>query len=104
MQTFDLSTFKGGWFIGNFTPTLFSTKDFEVAIKYYKAGESERSHYHKIVTEITVIVEGQASMNGEIKNKGDIIIIEKGESTNFIPLTNTITCVIKMPSVIGDKY
>jgi hypothetical protein len=43
-------------------------------------------------------------MNETLKNEGDVIIIEKGESTDFIPLVDTITCVIKTPSVIGDKY
>jgi hypothetical protein len=104
METFNLSDHKGGWFIGDFIPTLFPTKEFEIAIKHYKVGDFEKSHYHKIATEITVIVKGKASMNGEIKNEGDIILIEKGESTDFIPLTDTITCVIKMPSIIGDKY
>lgn len=104
MQTFKLSEFKGGWFIGDFIPTLIPTKDFEVSIKNYKVGESELSHYHKLSTEITVIVKGSVLMNYNLKNEGDVVVIEKGESTNFIPLTDAITCVIKIPSVIGDKY
>lgn len=99
-----LSDYKGGWFIGDFLPSILSTKDFEVSIKHYKVGESEISHYHKLATEVTVIVKGSALMNGNLKNEGDVILIEKGESTDFIPLTETITCVIKTPSVIGDKY
>lgn len=104
METFNLSNFKGGWFVGNFLPTLIPTENFEVAIKHYKAGDYEQSHFHKIATEITVIVKGKASMNGEIKNEGDVILIKKGESTDFIPLTDTITCVIKTPSIAGDKF
>jgi mannose-6-phosphate isomerase-like protein (cupin superfamily) len=104
MKTVKLSEFKNGWFIGDFLPTLISTKDFEVAIKRYKVGDSEPSHYHKLATEVTVIIKGSALMNETLKNEGDVIIIEKGESTDFIPLVDTITCVIKTPSVIGDKY
>ena len=29
----------GGWFIGNFNPSLYKTNDVEVAVKSYKAGE-----------------------------------------------------------------
>jgi anti-sigma factor ChrR (cupin superfamily) len=104
MQVFELTDFKGGWFIGDFVPTLFPKTDFEVAIKYYKAGESEKLHYHKIATEVTVIVDGMASMNGKLYRKGNVIVIEKEEATDFVPLVDTITCVIKMPSVKGDKY
>lgn len=104
METFKLSNFKGGWFIGDFLPTLISTKDFEVAIKHYRVGQSESFHYHKLATEITVIVKGSVLMNGSLKNEGDVILVEKGESTDFIPLTDSITCVIKMPSIIGDKH
>jgi hypothetical protein len=44
-------------------------------------------------------------MKGKIYKKDDIILIEKGESTDFMPLEDgTVTCVIKNPSVIGDKY
>jgi mannose-6-phosphate isomerase-like protein (cupin superfamily) len=104
METSKLSDYKGGWFIGDFFPSILYTKDFEVAIKHYNVGQSESSHHHKVATEITVIVKGSALMNGNLKNEGDVVFIEKGESTDFIPLTDTITCVIKMPSVIGDKY
>lgn len=104
MKTFKLSNYKGGWFIGDFFPSTLCVKEFETAIKHYKVGESEPLHYHKLATEVTVIVKGSALMNGELKNEGDVILIEKGESTDFISLTETITCVIKTPSVVGDKY
>jgi mannose-6-phosphate isomerase-like protein (cupin superfamily) len=104
MKLFNLKDFKGGWFVGDFFPSLIQTKDFEVAIKHYVVGQNEFAHYHKIADEITIIVAGSAKMNNIIYNQDDVIFIHKGESTDFIPLTNTITCVIKVPSVIGDKH
>jgi hypothetical protein len=104
MDLFNLKNFKDGWLIGDFLPTLLKTKDFEVAIKHYVVGQNEPTHYHKIADEITIIVVGQAKMNDLVYNQNDIIFIHKGESTDFIPLTDTITCVIKIPSIIGDKY
>ena len=43
-------------------------------------------------------------MNNVIYNKGSIIEISPGESTNFLALTDTITVVVKLPSVKIDKY
>ena len=58
-----LSSMTGGWFIGDFTPTLFKTSALEVAIKEYAKGQKEPLHYHKVATEITVIVTGRVRIN-----------------------------------------
>jgi hypothetical protein len=104
MKVFRLDEMKGGWFIGNFSPTLLDDSNFEVAVKYYKEGDYEKSHFHKISTEYTVIVEGEVKMNNIIYKKGDIIVISPMESTDFIALTDVTTTVIKIPSSINDKY
>tara|TARA_R110000751_G_scaffold109312_4_gene206328 strand:- start:9995 stop:10312 length:318 start_codon:yes stop_codon:yes gene_type:complete len=93
-----------GWFIGNFEPTLFSTDDFEIAIKRYKEGDFETKHVHKIATEFTIIIEGEVEMNGVRYVKDDIIIIEPNEYTDFSCLTDVVTTVVKVPCVKGDKY
>jgi quercetin dioxygenase-like cupin family protein len=93
-----------GWFIGNFEPTLVNTNDVEVAVKHYKAGDFESSHYHKIATELTVIVSGDVEMNGERYSAGDIIIIEPGEATDFCCTTDSVTVVVKIPGASNDKY
>lgn len=104
MKLFNLSNFVGGWFVGNFLPTTLATKSVEVAIKRYNKGDTESSHYHLLADEITVIVEGSVKMNGVVYNKNDILHIEKSESTDFLALEDCVTCVVKMPSIIGDKY
>ena len=43
-------------------------------------------------------------MNGVEYEANDIILVEKKESTDFKVLADTITVVIKTPSVPGDKY
>jgi hypothetical protein len=93
-----------GWFIGEFSPTLFNTDQFEVAIKRYKEGDYESKHVHKIATEFTVIVEGEVEMNGVKYIKDDIIIIEPNEYTDFRCLTDVVTTVVKVPCVKNDKY
>ena len=93
-----------GWFVGDFTPSCYTTQDVEVGIKHYTKGEYEKAHYHKIATEITVIVSGSVKMNNTVYKENDIITIEPGESTDFCVLEDTTTVVVKLPGATNDKY
>ncbi|MBU3596002.1 hypothetical protein ICN10_06255 [Polynucleobacter sp. 86C-FISCH] len=104
MKVFKLRDMVKGWFVGDFSPSVLSTKEVEVAVKFYKAGDYEPSHYHKISKEITVINSGQVRMNGKEYHAGDIVVIEPNEVTDFLALLDTSTTVVKLPSVNGDKY
>ncbi len=104
MRTSRLSEMTKGWFVGNFSPTLYRTKDVEVAVKSYRAGESEEAHYHKIATEITVVVLGRVRMFGEEFSEGDIIIAEPGDVTGFRALEDSVNVVVKIPGANNDKY
>ena len=55
MKNHNIKDFVRGWFIGDFEPALVRSKDIEVAIQYYKAGDHEPKHVHKIAREITVV-------------------------------------------------
>ena len=103
-EKYNLDDFKLGWIIGNFEPSIVNTNLFEISIKKYSKGEFEKEHVHKIADEITIIVAGKVLMNGVEYEQNDIILVEKEESTDFKVLTDTITVVIKTPSVPGDKY
>lgn len=105
MQKFSLDSMIKGWFVGDFSPCVCKSKDFEVAVKYYKKGECESLHYHTIATEITCIAQGRVKMNGIEFGKGEIIVLEPFESTDFLALTdNTITVAVKIPSTKNDKF
>lgn len=104
MKKAKLSNMKGGWFIGNFSPSVFETNVCEVAVKSYKMGEKERKHFHKIATEYTVIVQGKVRMFDTVFEKGDIIIVEPGEATDFEALEDSVNVVVKIPGVNNDKY
>ena len=104
MKIVKLQDMKGGWFIGNFEPSLFKTNDCEVAVKSYKKGDRESEHFHKIATEYTVIICGKVKMFGNIYSEGDIVVVEPGESTDFEALEDTINVVVKIPGVNNDKY
>lgn len=104
MKIYDLKNYTNGWFVGDFDPTIQKTNNFEVAIKKYKKGDTEKSHYHKVAIEITVIVLGKVTMNNVVYHTDDIIFISPGESTDFVCLEDTITCVVKSPSIKQDKF
>lgn len=104
MKTNKLEKMVKGWFVGGFKPTAFSTKECEVAVKKYNRGDSEEKHYHKIATEITLILEGQVIMFDKTWKQGDIITIEPYEATAFEALEDTTTVVVKIPGALDDKY
>jgi len=99
-----LKDFIGGWFIGDFEPTLLRTKNFEVSVKIHPKGEVWPKHYHKEATEYNCVVDGKLEIDGVTYSKGDIFIIYPNYVVDPIFLEDcTIVCV-KTPSVIGDKY
>jgi quercetin dioxygenase-like cupin family protein len=99
-----LTEMVGGWLVGDFEPTCLRTPACEVACKHYAAGAREAAHVHRIATEITLIASGTVTMNGRTLTAGDIVVVEPGEATDFAALEDTITMVVKLPSVMGDKY
>lgn len=104
MEVFSLKEMKKGWFVGNFEPSIFKTEKVEVAVKEYKAGDYEKEHYHKIAKEITVIISGEVMMNNKKMEKGDIVVLEPFESSDFKAVTDSINVVVKIPGKNNDKY
>ena len=98
---------KGGWFIGNFEPSAYKNKDFEVAVHFHEAGEDHEKHYHKISTEINLLMQGRMSVDKDeekILVPGDIFTIHPNEIVYPNFYEDCAILVIKVPSSIGDKY
>ncbi len=104
MLTAKLSDMVRGWFVGDFSPTALATQSVEVGVKAYIAGEKEERHYHKLATEVTLILSGRVRMNGTEHGSGEILVIEPMESADFEALENTTTVVVKVPGALNDKY
>lgn len=100
----NIDNFIKGWVVGNFNPCLISNKDIEVGLKYYKAGDKDEKHYHKIATEYTIVSYGVIKMMGNIYTKGDIVKINPFDMNEFECIEDACVLVIKTPSVVGDKY
>lgn len=104
MKKSNLKDMVGGWFVGDFDPAVLRSKEAEVSVKRYKAGDTEQKHLHKIATEITLVVSGRIEMNGVVASQDDMIVIEPGEAASFRSIEDSVTVVVKTPSVTGDKY
>ena len=99
-----LDEFRGGWIIGDFEPSLLRTKDFEISVMQHKKGAYIPLHYHHLVEEMNVFVSGSMLCNGVELVPGDIFIFEKDEVSDCIVHEDTVVVVVKVPSILGDKY
>jgi quercetin dioxygenase-like cupin family protein len=104
MRHAQLKDMVKGWFVGDFAPAVLRSTACEVAVKHYAAGDREDVHHHKVATEITLIVSGEVEMMGQRWSAGDIVVVEPGEATDFLAVTDAVNVVVKLPSVAGDKY
>jgi hypothetical protein len=104
MKRARLSDMVGGWFVGDFEPTMLRSSACEVAVKHYAQGAKEARHVHRVASELTLIAKGRARMNDQLLDSGDMIVLEPGEASDFEALEDVTTVVVKLPSVPGDKH
>lgn len=104
MKIDKMSNMVGGWFIGDFEPSVYKTDQFEVCYKQHYKGEIWDNHYHKIATEINYLIKGEMKINDILFTKGDIFLIEPYEISVPEFLTDCELIVVKTPSIKEDKY
>lgn len=104
MKHLHLDAMIKGWFVGPFAPTALSTSSCEVAVKKYHKGDVEAAHVHRVAAEVTLILSGRVRMGDREWRAGDIIALDPGDVTDFEALDDSVTVVVKVPGVPGDKY
>jgi hypothetical protein len=104
MKITKFSDYKGGWFVGDFEPTAFRTKDFEVCYKHHKKSELWETHYHKVGTEINLLIEGKMIIQNTYLEAGDVFIIYPYEVADPVFLTDCTVLIVKTPSNVDDKF
>ena len=104
MKVYNIDEMKGGWFIGDFEPSVFKNCFFEVAHHRHEAGYRAEYHTHKIAQELTYILNGKMKVSGQILTKGDIFIYEPYEVADALVLDDVDLIVVKWPSVPSDKF
>ena len=103
MKLYDPSDYIGGWFIGDFEPSIWRTSAYEVGYKHHVAGEPWAAHYHEHMDEITFLLEGTMQMQGQTLTGPVIFLLERNEIADPEFVTDCKVFVIKAPSVPGDK-
>lgn len=103
MEKFNLDNFTGGWFIGNFSPSLHASLDFEIGVKFFFKGSTELEHYQVKATEFSCVVSGKCRIGDTILGPRDILRIDPQESADFVALEDTVIVVVKYPSIPQDK-
>jgi hypothetical protein len=103
MDVVKLSDYTGGWFIGDFAPTMAANPDFEVCLKRYSAGDTEPIHYQFECTEYTVVVAGRCRIGDYELGPDDILRIHPMEAAGFEALTDVVLVAVKTPSKPFDK-
>lgn len=98
-----MSDMKGGWFIGDFDPSVLRTSQFEVCYHIHKKGEKWDVHYHAKSLEINYLIRGQMIIQGVTLNAGDIFSLEPFEIADPQFIEECELIIVKVPSVIGDK-
>lgn len=93
-----------GWLIGDFEPSIYQTKDFEVGILTHPRGEKWPAHYHKVATEYNILLEGKMRVCDVDLSPGDIFVIEPNEIADPIFYEDCKILCVKVPSHTQDKF
>ena len=104
MKKYKLKEMVNGWIVGDFDPSLFKTKDFEVGYHQYKKNCETQNHYHKLSEEINVVIKGDVEINGDRFKKGDIFVIDLYMVSESKFHDDTDLIVIRTSSNTSDKY
>lgn len=104
MKVLNIKDMVGGWFIGNFEPSAYKNEMFEVCLKKHPKGDVWDMHYHKVATEINLLVEGSMRFQDRILSAGDIFIVYPWEVSNPEFLADCTVVIVKVPSILNDKY
>lgn len=99
-----LKDMKRGWFLGDFLPAAYSTKDVEVGILEHKKGEEWSAHVHKAADEVNVLISGWMKINNTEIITGQIFVIPKGHLTKAVFYEDCKIVCVKLPSDTKDKY
>lgn len=103
MKVSRIEDMTGGWFIGDFEPSLLKTHHFEVGYKLHEKGEKWPAHYHT-GAEYNFLMSGKMRICGEIITAGDLFVIDPHEVAAPEFLEDCHVVVVKVPSKPGDKF
>ena len=92
-----------GWLIGDFTPSILRTTEYEVGLLQHRKGEQWGFHYHHELDEYNILVSGKMVLNGLLMESGDYFMIPKDVIACPKFLEDCIVVCLKAPSKPKDK-
>ncbi len=99
-----LSSFKGGWLVGDFDPAIFKRKDVEVGLKHLRKGFLDTAHYHQHAVEFNFVVSGSLLLEtGDVVTAGECFVYEKYEVSRCTVLEDSIVLIVRDSSDPLDK-
>lgn len=104
MKLDHIKNFKGGWFIGNFDPSVLKTDLFEVGVANHKKGDFWPMHYHKEITEYNLLLKGKIKLQNTVLTEGSVFVIPPWEISDSEFLEDSQILIIKTPSLPKDKF
>ena len=104
MKKSNINNFKGGWFVGDFDPSIFKNPFFEVAHHKHEKCCETFPHYHKVTQELNYIIKGELMVSGKHLKTGDMWIYEANEISDVEFLEDSELVIVRWPSIPSDKY
>jgi mannose-6-phosphate isomerase-like protein (cupin superfamily) len=99
----NVAQYSRGWLIGDFVPSIFRMKSFEIALAEHLEGEPTVPHFHTSSEEVNVVIRGELKVNGRLLSEGDIFIYSRGEISDVTFIRDSKLLVIRVPSAPNDK-
>jgi len=103
MELGNVNDYWAGWFVGNFDPVFFHSREVEISLKRLRQGEIEPRHYQVTATEISLIVSGHCRIGDTFLGPNEILKIEPNVTADFEAITDVVIVAIKFPSIPNDK-
>lgn len=100
----NLSEFTRGWFIGDFSPSVLQSKDFEVGILKHPKGQKWAYHYHAVATEYNVLLSGKMIIQGITIEPNTVFVLSPNEISDSEFVEDCTILCVKTPSIPGDKF
>lgn len=104
MIVFNISETKGGYFLGDFEPSILKSSDVSIAVKRIFRGALDGGYYRKCDTEIVYIMSGVLEIDKKKYKKGDIILWEPQDVINIFAIEDSEYLLIKLPGSRNDIY
>ena len=102
MKKYDLKDMEMGYFVGDFEPTAYISKEIEISVKRYKKWTFDAGYYRRKNTEIIYIIKGCLDIDGKLYKKNSILVWEPGEVINIFAVQDSELLIIKTPGVKDD--